>query len=55
MDEEVGYIYIREHEAYSKYDACKLGKTENIPERDNTYITGEIFRGIFTLVFEVKK
>ncbi len=53
--EEFGYIYIREHEAYSKYNACKLGKTESIPERDNTYITGEIVRGVFTLIFEVKK
>ncbi len=55
MDGEVGYIYIREHEAYNNYAVCKLGKTECIPERENTYITGEIVKGVFTLVFEVKK
>ncbi len=53
MDGEVGYIYIREHEAYNNYAACKLGKTQCIPERENTYITGEIVKGTFTLVFEV--
>ena len=51
---EIGYIYIREHESYEKYNACKVGKTLNIPERDSLYITGEIKRGIFTLVLEVK-
>jgi superfamily II DNA or RNA helicase len=48
-----GYIYIRYHESYDKYDACKLGKTQNIPDRDNTYVTGEILRGHFEAVFEV--
>jgi len=52
---EIGYIYIREHESYEKYNACKVGKTLNIPERDSLYTTGEIKRGIFTLVLEVKK
>lgn len=55
MDGEVGYIYIREHEAYNNYAACKLGKTECIPERENTYVTGEIVKGKFISVFEVKK
>ncbi len=55
MDGEVGYIYIREHESYNNYAVCKLGKTECIPERENTYVTGEIVKGTFTLVFEVKK
>jgi hypothetical protein len=48
-----GYIYIRYHESYDKYEACKLGKTQNIPDRDNTYVTGEILRGYFEAVFEV--
>ena len=52
---EIGYIYIREHESYEKYNACKVGKTLNIPERESLYTTGEIKRGIFTLVIEVKK
>ena len=50
---EKGYIYLRNHEAYDKYDLCKIGKTENIPERDTTYVTGEVMRGKFTIVFEV--
>ena len=48
-----GYIYVRFHESYEKYNACKLGKTQNIPDRDNTYVTGEILRGHFEVVFEV--
>ena len=36
---EKGYIYVRNHEAYDKYDLCKIGKTENIPKRDTTYVT----------------
>ena len=48
-----GYIYIRRHESYEFYNACKLGKTENIPERNSSYITGEIKRGYFEYVFEI--
>jgi len=47
------YIYIRTHESYELYDACKLGKANNIPERDSQYATGEIKRGHFESVFEV--
>ena len=53
MSKTNGYIYVRCHEAYDKYDACKLGKTRNIPDRENVYITGEIIRGYFEVVFEV--
>jgi superfamily II DNA or RNA helicase len=48
-----GYIYIRNHASYEIYDACKLGKAHNIPERDTQYATGEITRGHFEEVFEV--
>lgn len=48
-----GYIYIRSHPSYDAYDACKMGKTANIPERDVNYVTGEIKRGYFQTVFEV--
>ena len=50
-----GYIYVRTHEAYdiNDYDACKLGKTDNILNRESCYITGEIKRGEFSHVFEV--
>ena len=50
-----GYIYIRFHESYDIYDACKLGHTNNIPDRDSTYSTGEIKRGHFKMVFQIVK
>jgi superfamily II DNA or RNA helicase len=51
--ENKGYIYVRSHEAYDVYDACKLGKTDNIINRESSYITGEIKRGKFSHVYEV--
>jgi superfamily II DNA or RNA helicase len=48
-----GYIYVRIHSSYDVDDACKMGKTNNIPERDTQYATGEIKRGYFETVFEV--
>ena len=53
MNQRSGYIYVRNHSSYDVYDACKIGKTNNIPERDTQYATGEIKRGYFELVFEV--
>jgi superfamily II DNA or RNA helicase len=53
MTAKYGYIYIRNHESYDVYNACKMGKTKNIPERDSLYSTGEIKRGYFKEVFEV--
>lgn len=50
---EFGFIYIRSNEWYNKYDICKLGKTTNIPDRDATYITGEVERGNFNPIFRV--
>jgi hypothetical protein len=40
-------IYVRNHPSYEIYNAYKLGKTINIPERDSHYATGEIERGHF--------
>jgi len=48
-----GYIYVRNHPSYDVHDASKMGKTNNIPERDTQYATGEIKRGYFEAVFEV--
>ena len=48
-----GYIYVRNHPSYDFDDACKMGKANNIPERDTQYATGEIKRGYFEAVFEV--
>ena len=53
MDQNKGYVYIRCHSSYDVYNACKLGITFNIPERDGQYATGEIVRGHFIIVFEV--
>lgn len=47
-----GYIYIRTHSSYDIFNAYKLGKTENLKERDSTYITGEIERGKFIKVLK---
>ena len=53
MDQASGYIYVRKHQSYDIFDACKMGKTINIPERDTQYATGEVMRGYFEAVFEV--
>jgi superfamily II DNA or RNA helicase len=53
MDIVIGYIYIRNHSSYDGYDAYKMGKANNIPERDIQYATGEIKRGYFEAVFVV--
>jgi predicted helicase len=53
MNSKIGYIYLRDNESYNKYNAFKMGKATNIPERDNVYATGEIKRGHFVAVFEV--
>jgi hypothetical protein len=50
-----GYIYIRVHDSYEKYNVCKLGKTLNLMERNSTYKTSEVECGFFELVIEVKK
>ena len=53
MNSTNGYIYVRNHPSYDVDDACKIGKANNIPERDTQYATGEIKRGYFEAVFEV--
>jgi superfamily II DNA or RNA helicase len=52
-DENIGHIYIRNHEAYDKYDAYKLGKSQNCISRESGYISGEIKRGEYILVLQV--
>lgn len=47
------YLYGRFNEWWDIYNAFKLGKSRNIPERDATYITSEIRRGKFVFVLEV--
>lgn len=53
MNDKYGYIYTRRHESYS--NACKLGKTKFILERDSQYATGELHRGNFDLVIEMSQ
>ncbi|ADX06106.1 putative type III restriction modification restriction subunit/conserved C-terminal helicase domain protein [Organic Lake phycodnavirus 1] len=53
MNSTNGYIYVRNHPSYDVDDACKMGKSDNIPDRDSEYATGEIKRGYFEVVFEV--
>jgi uncharacterized protein YggL (DUF469 family) len=53
MKNSKAYIYVRTHESYDKYDSYKLGRTQNVPERDDTYSTNEIKRGQMISVFEV--
>jgi hypothetical protein len=50
-----GYIYVRCHESYEKYNVCKLGNTMNIPDRDSQYATAECFREEFKLIYEVDR
>jgi len=53
MNSTNGYIYVRNHPSYDVDDACKMGKSGNIPDRDTQYAIGEIKRGYFEVVFEV--
>lgn len=48
-----GYIYIRSNELWDMYDSYKLGRTQNILERENNYITSEINRGQFKYIYEI--
>ncbi len=50
---DIGYIYIRTNEYWDLYDAYKLGKTLNIPDRETSYITSEIKRGKYIIVIEL--
>ncbi len=53
MNSNNGFVYIRQHIYYENDKICKLGKSKNIPDRDNTYATGEYRRGKFGLVIKI--
>lgn len=53
MGRTYGYIYIRNHRSYDIYHACKLGKTSDIKKKDELYVSNELRRGYFKVVFEV--
>jgi len=48
-----GYIYLRSNEYWDLYDVYKLGKSSNILDRENNYITSEIKRGKYVMVIEL--
>ena len=48
-----GYIYIRTNEYWDLFYVCKLGKTSNILDRENNYITSEIHRGKYIMIIEL--
>lgn len=48
-----GYYYVRDTEWYQREEVVKLGITECIVSRSATYITGEIKKGCYLMVFEV--
>jgi len=52
MDNMDNMIYIRTHLSYE--NTYKMGMTANLLDRDKTYATGELKRGEFISVFEVK-
>ena len=49
----MSYLYIRDNEWYKQHNVYKVGITTSIKDRDNTYITGEIDRGIFIKIYEL--
>lgn len=53
MNSNNGFIYVRQHIYYENDKICKLGKSKNIFDRDNSYATGEYRRGKFLLVIEI--
>jgi len=50
------YIYVRTHAGYIFNGDCrvvKLGSSTNLMDRDATYSTGEVRRGVFSKIFEI--
>jgi len=49
-----GYIYIRENEWHNSKNIVKMGRTENLKNRDRDYLTGESERGKMSEVYNIK-
>lgn len=49
-----GYIYLRDNEWFKTYDILKMGISTSIKDRSSGYITGEIKRGIFIKIIQLK-
>jgi predicted helicase len=50
----LGYIYIRDNEWYMQHNVYKVGITTSIKDRSSTYITGELYRGFYVKIYELK-
>ena len=49
----MGFIYIRTDSSNHIDNVCKLGQTNNIIDREATYVTGEYIKGKYLLVIEI--
>jgi superfamily II DNA or RNA helicase len=50
----LGYIYIRDNKWYMENNVYKVGITTSIKDRSNTYITGELYRGFYVKIYELR-
>jgi hypothetical protein len=46
------YIYIRDNQWFKLSNVYKVGITTSIKDRSNTYITGELHRGIYVKIYD---
>lgn len=53
MKSNRGNIYIRIHWSWDIDGICKLGETDNLADRESTYVTGEYRRGRFSHVYKM--
>ena len=53
MSLNIGYIYIRDNYWYKYSEVYKVGITTSIKDRNNTYITGELYRGFYCKIYEL--
>ena len=47
------YIYIRDNIWYNSENIFKVGITTSIKDRNNTYITGELYKGFYVKIYEL--
>ncbi len=53
MSADINYLYIRDNEWYKADNIYKVGITSSIKDRNNTYITGELYRGFYIKIYEL--
>ena len=47
------YIYIRDNDWFRQSNVYKVGITTSIKDRNSTYITGELHRGVYIKIYEL--